>query len=119
VGHLRLERRPSTLIADAETLSRDVTADSSCSAAVQLTNGSTLSGTITNASLWLDATSSWSVTGDSSLVSLTGAVISGTTVTNITGHGHTVAHDASASANTALNGGTYTLAGGRTLKPAA
>ena len=43
--------------------------------------------------------------------------ISGTTITNITGNGHTVYHDTSASPE--LGGATYTLAGGGTLQPAA
>jgi hypothetical protein len=108
----------ATLIADGETLAGNVTADSISSATVKLTNASTLTGTLTNASLSLDSTSSWVVTGDSTLVSLSGAVISGSSITNITGNGHTVTYDASDSANSALNGGTYTLAGGGTLKPA-
>ena len=56
---------------------------------------------------------------DSHLTKLVGAVVSGTSITNITGNGHTVTYDATASANTYLNGATYTLAGGGTLVPAA
>ena len=37
---------------------------------------------------------------------------------NITGNGHTVTYDATASANAYLKGATYTLAGGGTLAPA-
>lgn len=108
----------ATLIADGESLAGNVTADAISTAAIQLTNGSTLSGALTNASISLAATSSWSVTGDSTVVALSGAVVSGSSVTNITGNGHTVTYDATNSANSALNGGTYTLAGGGTLKPA-
>lgn len=38
--------------------------------------------------------------------------ISGTTITNITGNGHTVSYDASLAANSALGGKTYSLVGG-------
>lgn len=59
------------------------------------------------------------MTADSYLTSLTDtAGISGTTITNIVGNGHTVLCDASAAANSALGGRTYTLVGGGTLTPA-
>ena len=65
----------------------------------------------------LDASSTWIVTGDSHLTTLTDTSgITGTTISNITGNGHTVTYDASA--NPALGGQTYTLNGGGTLKPA-
>lgn len=108
----------ATLVADGQTLSGNVMADAASSATVKLTNGSTLSGTLFNASISLDPSSAWTVTGDSTLVSLSGAVISGSSITNITGNGHTVTYDAANSTNSALNSGTYTLAGGGTLKPA-
>lgn len=107
----------ATLVADGETLAGDVTADSVSTATIKLTNSSSLSGTLTNASISLDSTSSWSVTGDSSVVALGGAVISGSSITNITGNGHTVTYEATNSASAALKGGTYTLADGGTLKP--
>jgi len=109
--------------ADGQTLTGDLVADSISAITLTLQNGSSLTGTINadhtakSASLTLDATSSWTVTGDSTLTSLTDASgISGTTITNITGNGHTVYYDASASP--ALNGQTYTLNGGGYLKPA-
>ena len=55
------------------------------------------------------------MTADSHLTSLTGAKMSGTTITNITGNGRTVTYDKSASANSALGGKTYSLTGGGTL----
>ncbi len=56
-------------------------------------------------------------TADSYLTTLADSGgISGATVTNITGNGHTVYYDASA--NPSLNGQTYTLSGGGYLKPA-
>jgi hypothetical protein len=112
------------LTADAQTLAGNVTADSISSVSLTLKNNSALKGTINAnhkakaANLTLDASSSWNVTGDSAITALVDADgISGASLTNITGNGFTVTYDASAS--TALNGKTYTLAGGGTLKPAA
>lgn len=56
--------------------------------------------------------------GDSNVTALSGVEVRGTTVTNIKGNGHTVTYDASTTANEALDGKTYKLAGGGTLKPA-
>ena len=44
--------------------------------------------------------------------------MSGTSVANIIGDGHTLYYDSTNSANSALGGPTYTLAGGGTLTPA-
>ncbi|MHC3470101.1 hypothetical protein ACYF6T_15450 [Streptomyces sp. 7R007] len=44
--------------------------------------------------------------------------ISGDTVTDITGNGHTVTYDTALSANSALDGPTYALRGGGRLTPA-
>jgi hypothetical protein len=67
--------------------------------------------------LTLDASSTWNVTADSTLTCLTDPEgISGTTVANITGNGHTVTYDAAACSE--LSGQTYTLSGGGTLQPA-
>ena len=106
------------LVAVDQDLSGDILADAVSSASVSLSEGSTLSGATTNAALALDDTSTWSVTGDSTLTTLEGAVIADGTVTNITGNGFTVTCDASLEANAALAGGTYTLTGGGTLTPA-
>ena len=57
-------------------------------------------------------------TDDSNLTSLTGARISGSTVTNIIGNGHTVTYAASLAANAKLADKTYKLAGGGELRPA-
>jgi hypothetical protein len=46
---------------------------------------------------------------------LTGATISGDSITNITGNGHTVYYDADACPE--LNGQTYTLSEGGSLTP--
>jgi hypothetical protein len=108
-----------TFSADGETLAGNVTADSISSIDVNLENGSTLTGAINPAALTLDATSTWTVTGDSVLTSLSDAGgISGTNITNINGNGHMVTYDASLAANSALDGKTYTLSGSGMLKPA-
>ncbi len=84
-----------------------------------LRNGTTLSGEITNAALSLDATSTWTVTGDSALSTLSDAVgISGSAITNIVGNGHTVTYDAGLAGNSALGGKTFSLVNGGTLAPA-
>jgi hypothetical protein len=101
--------------ADGEDLSGNVVTDSTSSAALTLTSGSTLTGKIDKAALSLDSTSTWTVTADSTLTTLTGARISGGTVTNIVGNGNNVYYDSGA--NTALGGKTYTLTGGGHLIP--
>jgi hypothetical protein len=100
-------------------------ADGISSVDLSLTNGSTLTGAINadkaakSIGLTLDGTSSWTVAADSHLTTLVGAIVSGTSITNISGNGHTVTYDATASANAYFNGATYTLVGGGTLAPAA
>ena len=67
-------------------------------------------------SITLDASSRWTVTGDSHVTTLSdSAGISGTTVKNVVGNGHTVYYDSSA--NPGLGAKTYTLSGGGTLVP--
>jgi hypothetical protein len=106
------------LTADGETLAGDLVSDSSSSISATLRNGTTMTGSINSAALTLDATSVWNVTGDSQLTSLSDASgISGTTIANINGNGHTVTYDASLSANSALGARTYSLAGGGQLTP--
>lgn len=65
------------------------------------------------------SSSSWSVTADSALTTLsdTGG-ISGTMITNIHGNGHTVTYDSILPGKSALGGKTYTLEDGGMLKPA-
>ena len=85
---------------------------------VTLTN-STLTGTVNGAAMTLDKNSKWNVTDDSILTSLSNAAgISGTTITNIYGNGHTVYYDKKLSENKALGGKSYKLKGGGNLKPA-
>jgi hypothetical protein len=111
------------LAADGQALSGDVTADNISSASLILRNGSQwtgaidAAGTAAEATLSLDASSTWTVTADSHLTCLADVDgVSGDTLTNINGNGHTVTYDAGACA--ALEGRTYALAGGGALKPA-
>jgi hypothetical protein len=112
------------LTADGQVLAGNLVADNISSITLTLQNGSTLNGAINTektaktANLSMDATSTWTVTADSYLAGLSDANgISGSTITNIIGHGHTVYYDASLVANSSLGGKTYSLAGGGTLKP--
>jgi hypothetical protein len=88
------------------------------SIAATLVNHTTLTGTIDTAALTLDKTSTWRVTGHSTLTTLAGAQISGTKITNIVGNGHMVTYRSSLAANAKLHGKTYTLSGGGELRPA-
>jgi hypothetical protein len=65
-------------------------------------------------SLSLDASSTWTVTADSHVKTLSVAT-SGSAVTNITGNGRTVYYDSSA--NPSLDAKTCTLPGGGTIVP--
>ncbi len=108
----------AVLKATGQTMVGNLVSDSISSIAATLSNSSTLTGWINTAGLTLDKTSSWQVTADSVLTWLSDAAgISGTSITNIYGNGHTVTYDSSLSANSALGAKTYTLAGGGTLKP--
>lgn len=83
-----------------------------------LKNRSALTGAIQNAALALDATSEWSVTADSTLTSLADAAeISGDTIANIHGNGHSVRYQSNLAPNDWLGGKTWNLAGGGTLAP--
>lgn len=107
-----------TFTANHETLSGNlITAGTGAIAAI-LENHTTLTATIAAAALRLDATSTWNVTANSTLTGLTDPAISGTTITNIIGHGHTVTYDATLAANARLGHRSYRLAGGGRLVPA-
>ncbi len=112
----------ANLTADSQSLAGNLVADSISSIAVTLKNTSTLTGSIDadntakTVNLTLDSSSTWTVTADSHLTCLSDAGgISGSTVTNIAGNGHTVYY--SQSACSALGGTTYTLNGGGYLQP--
>lgn len=111
------------LTAEDQKLNGNLTADSISSLTIDLRSGSILTGAINpdgsakSVSLTLDQTSQWNVTADSTLTSLTDSDgISGTTIRNILGNGHTVTYDSSACPS--LGGKTYDLSGGGVLKPA-
>jgi hypothetical protein len=112
------------LTARGESLTGDLAADSLSSISLNLDSWSLLVGAINsrNAAKRIDltvgASSVWIVTGDSHLTTLTlPAGVSGPTIANIFGNGHTVYYDATDPANSALAGLTYELAGGGTLTP--
>jgi hypothetical protein len=94
-----------------------VTDDTSSTIAATLGSSSSLTGTINMAALTLDATSTWTLTGNSVLTTLSDTSgISGTYVANIIGP-YRVTYDNSLSANAGLGGLTYSLNGGGTLAP--
>jgi hypothetical protein len=85
------------LTADGQTLTGNMIADGISSITATLQNGSSLEDSINShkqakaVSLALDASSTWTVTADSYLTCLTDpGGISGPTVANISGNGHTV-----------------------------
>ncbi len=111
------------LTADGQTLNGNLVADNISSISATLKNSSALNGSINTANtakaaeLTLDASSTWNVTTDSYISCLSdSAGISGTSITNITGNGHTVYY--SQSSCSTLGGQTYALANGGYLKPA-
>jgi hypothetical protein len=111
------------LTADSQNLSGSISADKISSVELNLKNSSTLKSAInpTNSAkavkVTLDATSSWSVTANSYLTTLSDAGgITGTSIANIKGNGFTVYY---ITANCPeLGGKTYGLADGGTLTPA-
>lgn len=109
-----------TLNADTQTLTGDVTGDNISNITISLKNGSILKSTINKANtaktmaVSLDSSSVWNVTGTSYLTSLTDE---DSTLANIKDNGNTIYYDASASADSWLNGKTITLADGGKLTP--
>jgi len=113
-----------TFTGDGQTLVGNIIADNISTISLSLVNKSSLKGTINAdgsakaANLTLDASSTWEVTGDSTLAAFSDAAgISGSNITNIIGNGHNVYYDASLAANSALGGKTYNLANGGQLLP--
>jgi hypothetical protein len=106
------------LTGDSQKLAGDITVDKISSAMVTLKDHSTLTGAVHNAALALDPTSEWKVTADSVLTSLTDKdCVSGDTITNIRGNGHTVRYKADLASNQWLGGKVWKLAEGGTLSP--
>ena len=109
----------ATLKAVHETLVGDLTADAISTVDVSLAGGSTLTGTVSRASLTIAADSKWIVTGDSTVVALVDAdAVVGRSVANIVGNGHAVRYDGTAKANGWLKGKSYDLVNGGKLSPA-
>lgn len=107
-----------TFTADGETLNGSLITDSISSIAATLKNGSSLTGAINTAALTLDPSSTWNVTGDSNLTSLSDPDgISTASITNIIGNGFTVTYDSSLSENSGLGGKDYSLTNGGILTP--
>lgn len=104
------------LDAHNQTLTGDFATDVISSILVSLTDHSSLTGKTTpNTDVAMDATSTWTLTDDTSVGKLTDAAIVGDTVPNITGNGHTLTYDHRH--NPALGNKTYQLAGGGQLVP--
>jgi hypothetical protein len=114
----------AVLAAQRQTLNGDLVADNLSSISLSLANSSRLqgaidaAGTAARAGLELDKTSTWIVTADSYLTSLTLTDgVFGTIIPNIVGNGYTVYYDATDPASAALAGRTFSLTGGGTLQP--
>lgn len=100
------------LTASGAKLDGDVVATGGGAASVALTRGSALTGAIRRATLALDSSSRWAVTGTSVLAGLSGAIAS------IEGNGHDVYYDPGDPASMWLRHRTYELSGGGRLLPA-
>ncbi len=107
---------------DGQSLTGDLVADSISSITASMQNNSSLIGAINSGNtarsinLTLDASSTWTVTGNSYLSCLSDSSgISGSTISNVIGNGYTVFYDKDACLE--LGGQTYTLKGGGSLEP--
>ena len=107
---------------DGQSLTGDLVADSISSITASMQNNSSLIGAINSGNtarsidLTLDASSTWTVTGNSYLSCLSNSSgISGSTISNVIGNGYTVFYDKDACLE--LAGQTYTLKGGGSLEP--
>ena len=101
--------------ADEEALTGRIVAKGTSTISAILRNHTVLKDVILGAALHLDGSSRWIVTANSALTSLTGATVTGSSITNIVGHGHMVTYDKSLAANKWLGGKTYKLADGGKL----
>jgi hypothetical protein len=107
-----------TFTADREKLTGNLIAAGTGTITATIRDHTTLTATVVTAALKLDATSTWRATGNSTLTALSDPSISGSSITNIIGNGHTVTYAASLAANAKLADKTYKLAGGGELRPA-
>ncbi|MEO9187330.1 MAG: hypothetical protein ABI467_27800 [Kofleriaceae bacterium] len=107
-----------TLLINADTSSGALIADASSTITATLQAAAQLTGAVQGAALSIDATSTWVVTANSALTTLTlPGGIAGATIPNIVGNGFTVTYVASLPGNAALGGNSYTLTGGGQLVP--
>ncbi|WP_304018950.1 hypothetical protein [Methanospirillum hungatei] len=107
-----------TFTAYNEILNGSFYTDEISSIAIKLLNNTELTGEIHTADLELDATSTWSLTGDSTITGLTDPDgISGNIITNIIGNGYTVTYNPDNEECSALEGKTYSLVNGGILLP--
>ncbi len=108
----------ASLTARNQVLTGDFVTDVISSVALSLQDGSKFTGkTTSNVDVALDASSTWTLTADTRVGKLTDVAITGDSVPNIIGNGHTLSY--SARHNPALGGKTYQLAGGGVLEPGA
>ena len=119
-GHKGSNGGRANLTVESQTLNGSLVADSLSTVSLSLLGNSVFTGSINadgqahKASLNLDGTSSWTLAADS-YVNVLNADISGDAVMNIIGNGHTVYYKQAE--NKRLDGKTYTLKQGGTLKP--
>jgi hypothetical protein len=110
------------LTMDNQTVNGNIEIDDISTINAVMQNGSSLRGAINangkgkEMNLTMDASSTWDVTADSNINALTiKGGVSGDSISNISGNGHTVYYDKAASKD--LGGKTYNLAKGGTLTP--
>ncbi|HAJ79859.1 MAG TPA: hypothetical protein DCO75_08810, partial [Fibrobacteres bacterium] len=111
----------ATFTADSQSFSGYIVADAYSNINLAMKNSSGYTGAINPSNkaksikLTMDATSSWGLTADSYIDTMSDAGISGTTASNITGNNHNVYYTSAASSS--LGGKTYTLTNGGCLLP--
>jgi hypothetical protein len=106
------------LTAEGETLNGNLVATGGSTITAALQNSTSLTGMINAAALSLDATSTWTLAGNSILTTVTDpSGISGLSVTNITGNGFSAHYDSTLPGNLYLGGKTYSLVNGGYLTP--
>jgi len=113
-----LSSSTASFTANGETLTGNFQADATSTLTATLQNGTSLTGSAQKTSITIDATSSWTVTGNSVMTAVIDpGGISGSTVTNIIGNGHNVHYDSGLAGNQYLGGLIYSLVNGGVLTP--
>jgi hypothetical protein len=107
-----------TFTADKTTFSGSITCDNISSISLTFKDTTNYTGLIDSASLSLDATSKWTLTGTSYIRVLSDASgISGTSITNIVGNGYNIYYNKNLSGNSSLGGKNFSLVNGGYLLP--